>query len=78
MSINDDAIKKLSQALEADMYAPNTDNKVRYDLKRLLGKLGIKSANGSLWGEIILQMESLEATLQQVKFDTEKFKRWKK
>ena len=81
MSIDDDVnngIKKLSKALEAEMFAPNTTLKVKYDLKRLLDKLGIKSAKANLWADMILQMEGLEATLRQVKFDSKDLKKLKK
>lgn len=79
MSEVDDALKKLTKALESGIYGrPYQDN-----VRNLLDKLGIKSAkqlgypSGSLLGGGVLQIEDLESTFKQVTFDSGKLRLWK-
>ncbi len=75
------AIDALSKAIEAGLYGGYPLHE--RELRRMLDKLGIKSAlpNGggfrNLIGGAPLQMESLEATLKQASFDSSKLKLWK-
>lgn len=71
----DQAVKDLIKALEGGMYNPKSP---RYDLERLLSKLGIKSAHKGLEFGAALQMESLSATLSNVAFDDKGIKLWSK
>lgn len=73
----DDAVKDLMKSLEAGMYYGYPHQ--QHGLRTLLGKLKIKSAmTTSLYGVGgALQVEDLEATLEQVTFDDGKLKLWK-
>jgi hypothetical protein len=78
-----DATKYLLESLEESLYAGDYHPRPTRNLKKLLGKLGIKSAKemptvSALTHGIALQMESLEATLKQVSFDTKHLSLWKK
>jgi hypothetical protein len=73
-----DATKYLLEHIERSMFFPDDEHVARRNLQRFLHTLGIKSAKISLEFGAPLQMESLEATLKQVTFDTKHLSLWKK
>ena len=73
-----DATRYMLGELEKAMFQPQY-TKQAWALRELLSKLGIKSAknNGLVYGGV-LQVESLEATLKNVTFNSNHLKLWKK
>lgn len=69
-------MKSLMEAMEMDMY--NGWPKHEIGMRKLLGKLGVKTAlEGRAFIGGALQIESLDAVLKQVTFDETSLKRWR-
>jgi len=67
------AIRELSKALEVGIYTEDKDANVKYKLKILLFKLGLKSAKGQ-----VNNFDSLFGVLKSVTFDMNDLKLWNK